>query len=212
MNNRFDTDKKINDHPGQLARVLHNYLTELGYDWRLREAIHRISNSKDELSYITSKTTQAAECSLLAVENARPILNNLSENAANLHKLWRQIPETTAATIIKQPILNNALKQTLDYLSNISSQVDSTQACLTEIIVAQNFHDLTSQVIQSISRTIETVEQEMLHLVADDSSSERRETKSDNSLLNGPIINPQKQDDAYFNQTQVDNLLAELGL
>jgi len=212
MNNSFDTDKKVIDHPGQLARVLHNYLSELGYDWRLRQAIHEISNSKDGLNYIASKTTQAAECSLLAVENANPILNNLSADAANLHRLWCQIPETTAAIIANQPILNNAFKQTIDFLNNVSSQTASTQACLTEIMVAQNFHDLTGQVIQNISQTIETVEQEMLQLLANDSASEDREIKSDNGLLNGPVVNPQKQNDVYVNQAQVDNMLTKLGL
>ncbi|HNR10469.1 MULTISPECIES: protein phosphatase CheZ [unclassified Nitrosomonas] len=212
MNNSFDTDKKTIDHPGQLARVLHNCLSELGYDWRLRQASHGISNSKDGLNYIASKTTQAAECSLLAVENARPILNNLSADAANLHKLWCQIPETTAAIIANQPTLNNALKQTLDFLNNVSSQAASTQACLTEIMIAQNFHDLTGQVIQNISRTIETVEQEMLQLLANDSANEEKEIKLDNGLLNGPVVNPQKQDDVYVNQAQADNLMTKLGL
>lgn len=210
MNNSFDTDKKVIGHPGQLARVLHNCLSELGYDWRLRQASREISNSKDGLNYIASKTTQAAECSLLAVENASPILNNLSTDAANLHKLWCQIPETTAAIIASQPILNNALKQTLNFLNNVSSQTASTQACLTEIMIAQNFHDLTGQVIQNISRTIETVEQEMLQLLTNDSANEGREIKSDNGLLNGPIVNPQKRDDVYANQAQVDNLLTKL--
>lgn len=212
MNNSFDTDKKIIDHPGQLTRVLHNCLSELGYDQRLRQASHEISSSKDGLSYITSKTTQAAECSLLAIETAKPILNNLSTDAAKLHELWCQIPETTAAAIVNQPILNNALKQTLDFLNNVSSQTDSTQACLTEIMVAQNFHDLTGQVIQKISRTIETAEQEMLQLLADDSANKEKEVKPDNGLLNGPAINPQKQEDIYIDQTQVDNLLTKLGL
>ena len=212
MNNSFDTDKKIIDHPRQLTRVLHNCLSELGYDQRLRQTSREISNSKDGLSYIASKTAQAAKCSLSAVENASPILNNLSTDAARLHALWCQMPEMTAASLVNQPILNDALKQTLDFLNNVSSQTASTQVCLTEIMVAQNFHDLTGQVIQKISRTIETAEQEMLQLLADDSANKEKEVKPDNGLLNGPVVNPQKQEDIYTNQTQVDNLLTKLGL
>lgn len=211
MNNSFDTDKKVFDHLEQLVHILHNCLSELGYDWRLLQASHGISNSKDGLSYIASKTTQAAECSLLAVENAKPILDNLSENATDLHKLWCQIPETAAATIVNQPILNNAFKQTLDFLNNVPSQTAFTQACLTEIMVAQNFHDLTNQVIQNISRTIEAIERETLQLLANNSANKEKEIKPDNGLLNGPIINPQKQDNVYANQAQVDSLLTKLG-
>lgn len=206
----MSTDKKVIDHLGRLTRVLHNCLSELGHDQRLQQASHEISNSKDGLNYIASKTTQAAECSLLAVENAKPILDNLSANAANLHKLWCQIPETTMATITNQPALNNALNQTFDFLNSIPDQTASTQAYLTEIMVAQNFHDLTGQVIQKISRTIEAIEQETLQLLVDNSSKKEAPAKPDNSLLNGPIVN-QQESDTYINQIQVDNLLTKLG-
>lgn len=211
MDNSFNTDKKVIDHLGRLTRILHSCLSELGHDQRLQQASHGISDSKNGLNYIVNKTTLAAECSLLAVENAKPILDNLSVGATNLHKLWYQIPETTIATLSNQPVLYNALRQTLDFLNSIPGQTNSAQAYLTEIMVAQNFHDLTGQVIQNISRTIETIEQETLQLLIDNSAQKEIAVKPDNALLNGPVIDQQKQDDVYVNQDQVDNLLTELG-
>lgn len=211
MNNSFDTDKKVIDHLGRLTRVLHSCLSELGYDQRLQLASQEISSSRDGLSYIVSRTTQAAESSLQAVENAKPILDNLSANAVSLHKLWNQIPETTVASIANQPVLNNALQQTLCFLDNIPGQAASTQSCLTEIMVAQNFHDLTGQVIHNISRTIEAIEHEMLQLLIDSSVKKEIAAKSNDSLLNGPVITPQKQGEVFVNQAQVDDLLTELG-
>ncbi|MCC6916141.1 protein phosphatase CheZ [Nitrosomonas sp.] len=211
MNNSFDTDKKVIDHLERLTRVLHSCLSELGYDQRLQLASHEISSSKDGLSYIVSKSAQAAESSLQAVENAKPILNNLSANAVSLHKLWSQIPETTVASIANQPVLNNALQQTLYFLHNVPDQAASTHSYLTEIMVAQNFHDLTGQVIHNIFRTIEAIEHEMLQLLIDSSAQKEAAAKSNNSLLNGPVITPQKQGEVFVNQAQVDDLLTELG-
>lgn len=211
MSTSFDADRKVIDHLARLTRVLHSCLSELGYDQRLQLASQEISSSRDGLSYIVNKTTQAAESSLQAVENARPILDNLSANAANLHKLWSQVPETMVASIANQPVLNSVLLQTLCFLDNIPDQAASTQSCLTEIMVAQNFHDLTGQVIHNISRTIEAIEHEMLQLLIDSSVKKEMATKSNNSLLNGPVITPQKQGEVFVNQAQVDDLLTELG-
>lgn len=212
MNSSLDTNNNVIDHLGQLTQMLHNCLSELGHDQRLQQASIGVSSSKDGLAYVVNKTTQAAECSLLAIENAKPILENLAANATNLYKLWHQMPEITVTTIADHPVLNNTLKQTLDFLNDIPEQTSSTQAYLTEIMVAQNFHDLTSQVIQKITHMIETIEQEIQQLlVEEDSTKKEASIEKRNDLMNGPVINPLKQDDVYANQEQVDNLLTKLG-
>ncbi len=213
MNNSLDTSKNVIDHFGQLTQMLHNCLTELGHDQRLQQTGIEISGSKEGLAYVVSKTTQAAECSLQAIENAQPVLKNLAINAAHLHGLWQQLPEATAAAIGSHPSLDNALRQTLDFLDEIPKQTNIAQASLTEIMMAQNFHDLTGQVIQKIARVIETAEQEIQQLLANENLGKKETvTKQKNSLLNGPVTSPQKQDGVYVDQNQVDDLLTKLGL
>jgi len=213
MNNSPDTSKNVIDHLGQVTKMLHNCLAELGHDQRLQQTGIEISGSKEGLAYVVSKTTQAAECSLQAIENAQPILKNLATNAVNLHGLWQQLPETTTAAIRNHPSLDNTLRQTLDFLNEIPEQTNIAQTSLTEIMMAQNFHDLTGQVIQRIARMIETVELEIQQLLATENPGKRETaTVQKNSLLNGPVTNPQKQDGVYANQNQVDDLLTKLGL
>lgn len=212
MSHHLNTDKNVIDHLGQLTQMLHECLSELGHDQRLQQAGIEVSDSKDGLAYVVSKTTQAAECSLQAIENAQPILKNLATNVSNLQELWQQVPQSAVVAIKNYPILDNALKQTFDLLDKIPEQTNTVQSCLTEILVAQNFHDLTGQVLQKITRVIETVEQEIQLLLAQ-KNSEKREivTSQKNSLLNGPVVNSQKQDNVYVNQDQVDDLLTKLG-
>ncbi|MGG7054502.1 protein phosphatase CheZ [Nitrosomonas sp. ANs5] len=206
-----EADKKIFDQIGRLTRDLHNSLRELGYDRRLQQANLEISDSKDRLAYVISKTTQAAEDCLFAVESAQPIQENLSAGAVDLARRWNQAFETAQTTTIDQQAFKEALVQTLDFLNDVPKQTDATKAYLLQIMMAQDFQDLTGQVIQKIARTIETIEREMLQLLIDNSPNKDRATKKEEGLINGPVINPKNQLDTFSNQDQVDNLLAELG-
>jgi chemotaxis protein CheZ len=206
-----EVDKKIIGRIGRLTRVLHDSLRELGYDTRLQQANFELSDSKDRLAYVIGKTTKAAEDCLLAVEKANPIQESMSANAVALAKQWNQAFDTVQATTLDQHAFREALVQTLDFLNDIPKQTDTTKAYLLEIMMAQDFQDLTGQVIQNISRTIETIEREMLQLLIENSSSKELLAKKEEGLINGPAIKPGNQLDTFSNQDQVDNLLAELG-
>lgn len=191
--------------------MLHNSLRELGYDQRLQQANSEISNSKEGLAYIISQTTQAAEHVLQTVENIRPIQDNLSENATTLSEQWQHFIEQHSA-FTHQPDLKALIDQTLNFLHATPEQIAHTQIQLTEIMLAQEFHDLTSQVVNKITYAIKTVEQEMLQLLIEDTTATKSTTAtSQNELINGPVTNPEKQKDNFSSQDQVDSLLTELG-
>lgn len=206
-----EVDKKIIGRIGCLTRILHDSLRELGYDKRLQQANSELSDSKDRLAYVIGKTTKAAEDCLLAAEKANPIQESLSANAVDLAKQWGQAFDTVQATTLDEHAFREALVQTLDFLNDIPKQTDTTKAYLLEIMMAQDFHDLTGQVIQNITRTIETIEREMLQLLIENSSNKELLAKKEEGLINGPAIKPGNQLDTFSNQDQVDNLLAELG-
>ncbi|SDY69992.1 protein phosphatase CheZ [Nitrosomonas halophila] len=206
-----EADTKLFDRIGRLTRDLHNSLRELGYDRRLQQANLEISDSKDRLAYVISKTTQAAEDCLLAVESAQPIQENLSNTAVDLAKQWNQAFETAQLTVSEPQAFKEVLVQTLDFLNDVPKQTDTTKAYLLQVMMAQEFQDLTGQVIQNIARTIEAIEKEMLQLLIDNSPNKDLATSKEEGLMNGPVINPKNQLDTFSKQDQVDNLLAELG-
>lgn len=78
-----------------------------------------------------------------------------------------------------------------------------------EIIMAQDFQDLTGQVITRMLGVIGTIEQELVQVLIDSVPKEKRDDT--NSLLNGPQTNPEGKPDVVANQDQVDDLLASLG-
>jgi chemotaxis protein CheZ len=77
-----------------------------------------------------------------------------------------------------------------------------------EITMAQDFQDLTGQVIKKVTRMVQDLEVELLQLLVNNAPKNKN---PDDGLTNGPVINPEKRSDVVSNQNQVDDLLASLG-
>jgi len=77
--------------------------------------------------------------------------------------------------------------------------------------MAQDFQDLTGQVIKKMMDVVNEVESQLLQVLIDNSPVDRRpEPPAANSLLNGPQTAPGSAD-AVTDQSQVDDLLESLG-
>ena len=74
--------------------------------------------------------------------------------------------------------------------------------------MAQDFQDLTGQVIMRMMDVVGAIERELLQVLLDNVPQERRDEPS---LLNGPQVSPQGKADVVTSQDQVDDLLASLG-
>ena len=101
----------------------------------------------------------------------------------------------------------------------------ATNSQLMEIMLAQDFQDLTGQVIKKITDVVYLIEQQLLGVLVENIALERREQfaatrrhwrpsrrpPAARNLLNGPQINPEGKTDVVQDQSQVDDLLASLG-
>ena len=208
-NKLITTDKKVIDQIGQLTRNLHDSLRELGYDKRLESIAAGVPEAQDKLSYVATKTEQAAERTLNATEIAMPIQEKLSTDAIHLSKQWKQALETqqTNSDTEKFKLL---LIDTLQYLDKIPEQANATNTQLLEIMMAQDFQDLTGQVIKKITHMVQSLEKDLIDLLLANVPTKKNSIANE-GLMNGPVINPEKQSDVVCNQDQVDDLLASLG-
>ena len=93
---------------------------------------------------------------------------------------------------------------------NLRACTDATKQQLLEIMMAQDFQDLTGQVIRKVTDLAHGLEQQLVQLLIDYAPTELRR-ESNNSLLNGPQINPANRNDVVADQSQVDDLLDSLG-
>jgi chemotaxis protein CheZ len=90
------------------------------------------------------------------------------------------------------------------------SATGATKGHLMDIMMAQDFQDLTGQVIGRITSIAQNLEKQLVQVLVDFAPDEiKREL--DNGLLNGPQINPEGNSDVVADQGQVDDLLDSLG-
>lgn len=191
---------------GQMTRGLHNLLRELGYDKALGQMAQELPNNRDRLNYIAAMTAQAAERTLNAAESAQPIQTRLSGTARELSGKWDRLFDKQLGVDEFKALV----RDTRGYLKDVPNQTEATHAQLMEIIMAQDFQDLTGQVIKRILDAAQHLETQLLSLLIETTPEGVRQSV-DPSLLNGPVINAVGRNDVVTSQEQVDDLLESLG-
>ncbi|CAG0123884.1 Protein phosphatase CheZ [Rhodocyclaceae bacterium] len=199
------SDKIINTI-GRMTRVLHDSLHELGYDKSLERAASAIPDARDRLNYIATLTEQAAERVLNATEAAQPVVEKMEVESQRLAREWQKLFDKQLD--VEQ--FKNLATQTHAFLSDMPKQTKVTNAYLMEIMMAQDFQDLTGQVIKKIVDVTRQMEQQLVELLVENPPS----TASPDAyagLLNGPVVNAAGRTDVVTSQDQVDDLLESMG-
>ncbi len=189
---------------GHMTRELHNSLRELGYDQKLAQAANAIPDARDRLNYIATMTQQAAERVLNATDAAQPVVDKIGSEAKQLSAEWQKLFDKQ----LDAEKFKNLATRTHAYLVEVPKQTKAANAFLTEIMMAQDFQDLTGQVIKKIIEVTQQMEQELVTLLVENAPAT---AKIDSSLLNGPVINAKGRTDVVTSQAQVDELLDSLG-
>jgi chemotaxis protein CheZ len=207
---------------GQLTRTLRDSMRELGIDKHVERAAEAVPDARDRLKYIANMTEQAAEKVLSSIEVTKPLQEQLQQDAAVLDARWEQ----WYAAPIEREEVRALMNDTRTFLRGVPEVTTATNAQLLEIMLAQDFQDLTGQVIKKITDVVYLIEQQLLGVLIENIALERREqfaataaalaaepsaTGSPESLLNGPQINPEGKADVMQDQGEVDDLLASLG-
>ncbi|MCQ4444159.1 protein phosphatase CheZ [Enterobacter cloacae] len=207
LNMQADNAKEIFVRIGQLTRLLRDSMANLGLEQAIMEVADAFPNTRDRLNYVVGKTSQAADRALTSVEVARPLQEGLSENASALSARW------DAWFDAPQPLedARELVKATRGFLREVPDVTQQTNRQLTEIMMAQDFQDLTGQVLQSLMHVIETVEKELISVLVENMNERDIDAQtSDAHLKNGPQIDTTAEG-IVASQEQVDDLLESLG-
>ena len=192
---------------GQMARQLHDTLGQLGYHELLESTVAAIPDTRDRLNYVASLTEQAACRVLNAADIASPLLDELEAGSLALAARW----DALFANQIGVEEFRRLAEETRAYLKQgLPAKTSATRAQLLEIVMAQDFQDLTGQVIKKIIQVAQDLEAQLMGVLIETLPGERR-TDSLISLLNGPVINAEGRNDVVATQQQVDELLGSLG-
>jgi chemotaxis protein CheZ len=191
---------------GQMTRSLHNLLRELGYDKALKNVANELPDNRDRLNYIAAMTAQAAERTLNAAEAAQPVQAELACNAKNLADGWNKLFAKELGVAEFKALVTD----TRAYLAKVPEQTDATNTQLMEIIMAQDFQDLTGQVIKKVLAAAQSLEKQLVNLLLETTPEDKR-LAMPQALLEGPVINAAGRTDVVTSQEQVDDLLESLG-
>lgn len=191
-----DVHQKI----GILTRQLHDSLNELGYADRLRGSMDELPDAQSRLSYIARLTGEAAEKVLNRVEQAKA-----------QHDYIAQETRRVVGSLVKDPVAAVAKGEIMNFLTDVERVTKDADAHLTEIMMAQDFHDLTGQVIARVVNLAATIEEQLVQILLQTAPPHVQSTEATRLPLQGPVVNPEKTPDVVTDQSQVDDLLASLG-
>jgi chemotaxis protein CheZ len=196
--NEFSTAVPVYDRLGQVVRALHDTLRELGADGVLAEAASEFPSARERLIHIGDLTEKAANTVLTNVEQTMPIQERLARAAEQMGKEWDQSgPEQ----------LNALLAQTRAFIGEAQSASGATYQALSDIMMAQDFQDLTGQLIKKVVAVLERTETQLLRLLIDAAPPGSVSPAKKEELLAGPGA----AGSIALDQSSVDDLLADLG-
>jgi chemotaxis protein CheZ len=184
---------------GSITRVLHDTMRQLGVMPKLQLATDGLPDARSRLSYIATKTADAANKVLNSVDQAKAEHQQISEATRAL-----------AAAIVADPVKAVASGAVLNFARDVEAHTGRIDGHLTDIMMAQDFHDLTGQVVAKVVSLANDLEDSLVKLLVSVVPTEQRE-KVDPSVLNGPVVNAEGRTDVVSNQGEVDDLLASLG-
>lgn len=201
---------------GQLTRQLHDAL--LGLAGRLHGAASELPDARSRLNYIARLTGDAAEKVLNRVDQAKSQNDHIAAQTKHMIAL---LAENPVAAVAKGHIMN--------FLTTLDKANETMDQHLTDIMMAQDFHDLTGQVIARVVALAANIENELLDLLIKTAPPEAQarldqqttadiEARASNPVtvetvqLSGPVVEPEKAaSEVVTDQAQVDELLASLG-
>ncbi|MFZ6845221.1 protein phosphatase CheZ [Undibacterium sp. RuTC16W] len=209
MSNEMNDNEQHDDllsRVGHMTRLLHDSLRGLGLDKLLERAAEDIPDARDRLDYVAKMSEQAAQRVLNATDEAIPLQESLDDGARKISVDLERL--VSGSTTLEQ--YQQAAHETLAYLKLVAVNSKETKSHLMNIMMAQDFQDLTGQVIKRVTDIAQNLEQQLVQLLIDYSPDEIKRDVGD-GLINGPQINPEGNVDVVSNQGQVDDLLDSLG-
>lgn len=184
---------------GLITRQLHDTLTELGVMPQLQDAANGLPDARSRLSYIARKTGEAADKVLNLVDMAKAEQGRIASETRRI-----------ANAMLADPVRAVASGAVMNFVNDVEATTARLDAHLTDIMMAQDFHDLTGQVVAKVVALAGDLEDSLVKLLVQAAPAEQVQ-RVDAAVLQGPVVDPQGRTDVVADQGEVDDLLASLG-
>lgn len=186
---------------GLIVRALHDTLCEIGAEGVLTDAASEFPSARERLVHIAELTEKAANIVLSKVEEYGPLLERLVGQAAQLEQSWAACDAASA------PQRARLADATRTFLTEVQSGCGGTRAALSDMMMAQDFQDLTGQLIKKVITLMARTENDLLRLLIDAAPPGAIVQVCRDEIMAGPGA----PGSIALDQGNVDDLLADLG-
>lgn len=200
---------------GMLTREIHDTIATFGNDNRIAElATEDIPDAKQRLHFIVTKTNEAAHRTMTVAEETMDAMGTFSGRASAVRERWIQFRNSELS---KQEFiqLNDEIGQFFD---SVEPECATVKSKMNEIMLAQDYQDITGQMIKQVVNMVQEVEEKLVRLVAISSLGDRapiekieKREKINGEIAEGPQLPTADNKLVASSQADVDDLLASLG-
>jgi len=176
-----------------LTNNLHDTLDELVDNQLLLQTKHDIPDVTERLEYVLSSTEEGCAKTLASTERAMELSESIGELVQGMFDEVKQ-------------------QKVQGLLSELNTE-------LTNTLLAQSFQDLTGQVLNRVALTISSLEQSLIQLISEsrhdyDAIPDREESEQKSAEMKGigPNVTQKSKQGSVDSQSDVDDLLGELGI
>ncbi|MDV6316944.1 protein phosphatase CheZ [Idiomarina sp. HP20-50] len=201
---------------GQLTRDLHEALQDFQVDPRIVQMTEDdLPDAQNRLLYVIEKTEDAANRTMDAVEACLPLADEMHQRVEKVMPAWNRLMSND----IELNEFKSLCHEVDDVLKRCGENMPQVHGLMTEVLMAQDFQDITGQVIRRVIQLVEDVEKNLIELLKIFGKEEERRNaekassvpKKDAGVAEGPIIDADQRDDVVGGQDEVDDLLSSLG-
>lgn len=208
---------------GKMTREIHESIMKLRMDSRFSNlAKVDIPDAKDRLEYVIGMTEKAANTVLNVIEQNSPEVENLGMQATGLQLQWEKFRQRA----LSQDEMRSMGHELETFLNLSEEMFTELLSGFTDIMMAQDFQDLTGQIIRQVIELVNEIESNLVELVKIQGEGRARESAGSKpgkkksaskkgarkTSAEGPQIPGKDASGEVVNgQDDVDDLLASLG-
>ncbi|WP_111497707.1 MULTISPECIES: protein phosphatase CheZ [Marinobacter] len=212
-------DQSLYHEVGRLTRSLHEAIRNFQIDPQnaeQREALSKMTDASDRLAYVVEMTGSAANRTMDLVEEAMPKASAMREEALALRDDWKKLRRREIGAGEFRELYHRIDR----FFDQTANDTEILYSHLSEILLAQDFQDLTGQVIQKVTALVKEVEEHLLSLVVmashvDQITGTVHELGEEPARAiekgEGPQMHADEREDVVSGQDDVDDLLSSLG-
>lgn len=208
------TEKAMFEQVGELTRELHQSLLSFHQDTRLVDmAGQELPDAKNRLNYVIEMTEKAANTTMDAVEHCLPIADKLINDLADVAPSWESLM-TRNLVVGEFKVLCHSID---DFFTHSKVSTAELRDKLTEILMAQEFQDLTGQIINKVIDLVQEIESKLVLILKVRGQQSQlalkpeEQKKQKDITAEGPIVDANSRSDVVNGQDDVDDLLSSLG-